>query len=70
MGKYRQLYECRLRLGANGLGSIEDRLLYCWRQLVVWVETQVVLKFARRYGRVLSSAEESTVLRKVNNTLS
>jgi hypothetical protein len=30
-----QLHESRFRPEANGLGSIKDGLLYCWRQLVV-----------------------------------
>jgi hypothetical protein len=37
--RYRQLHECRLRPGATGLGSVEDGLPCCRRQLVVSVET-------------------------------
>ena len=69
MGKYRQLYECRLRLGANGLGSSKDGLPYCRRQLVISVKTQVIFKFARWYGGVIVGAEEGTEVEKINNTL-
>ena len=69
MGKCHQLYECRLRLGPNGLCSIEDGLLYCRQRLVVWVETQVVLEFTRWYSGVVLGTEEGTEVGKINNTL-